>query len=65
MYPVTYIHGRQSDLKSVGADETFPDFSRLRDLDVRNLQYIRDFETKKSMGASAPTAPASLAPMLT
>ena len=39
---VVYVHGRQSDQKSVGAVETFPDFSKLRDFDVRNLQYIRD-----------------------
>ena len=29
--------GRQSGLKSVGADETFRDFPRLQDLEARNL----------------------------
>ena len=34
--------GRQSELKSGGAER---DFSRLRDLEARNLGYVRDQKT--------------------
>ena len=43
-YIYFYIQGCQSELKSGGAEW---DFSRLWDLEARNLGYIRDFETKK------------------
>ena len=38
-------------------------FETFRDFDTRNLYYVRDFETTKYVGASAPTAPASLPPL--
>ena len=59
---ISYNQGRQTGLKSVGADETFRDFLRLQDFEARSLYYVRDFETTKSMGASAPPAPTSLGP---
>ena len=34
----------------------FETFLKLRDLKARNLQYVPDFETKISMGVSAPTS---------
>ena len=48
--------------KSAGAEQ---DFSRLRDLEARNILYVRDFETIKTVGANAPPALTSLAPLST
>ena len=53
---IANMQGRQTGLKSGGAER---DFLRLRDLEARDLGYVRDFETKKSGGAYAP---ARLAP---
>ena len=49
-------------LKSAGAEK---DFSRLRDLEARNILYVRNFETIKTVGANAPPAFTSLAPLST
>ena len=59
-YLHTYIQGRPSGLKSSGAER---DFSRLRDIEVINLGYVRDFETRKSGGAYAPPAPLRWGPL--
>ena len=60
-----YLHhhqGRQLGLKSAGAEK---DFSRLRDLEARNILHVRNFETIKTVGANAPPALTCLAPLST
>ena len=53
-------HWRQTGRKSGGAEWEFETYL----VKFETYSVLRDYETKKTTGAAAPAAPASLAPML-
>ena len=56
---ITHMHWRQTGLKSGGAEWEFETYL----VKFETYSVLRDYETKKTTGAAAPAAPASLAPM--
>ena len=54
------LHWRQTGLKRGGAERKFETHL----LKFETYLVLRDYETEKTMGAPAPAAPASLAPMM-
>ena len=53
------VHWRQTGRKSGGAEWEFETYL----VKFETYSVLRDYETKKTTGAPAPAAPASLAPM--
>ena len=57
---LSHRHWRQTGRKSGGAEWEFETYL----VKFETYSVLRDYETKKTTGAPAPAAPASLAPMI-